>query len=231
MPGLERKLSTQLEHRGESARFVVATLDPLYQDRLEHLGYLGIGNDRFATRWFRYSSNVPRYYERFARSIERMVLQSARLVQIPWQDALLEFLRRVDGSGLHWWLYGSAALAIRGIDVEPGDIDISVSDAELLGTIFDDLLVTPVEHLEGWVAERIGRAYHEAIIEWLSEPDAANDDPAEPLEYGSLMAGRLQTVQWGGHRIRVPPLSVQLASCENRGLADRANLISDAMAR
>jgi hypothetical protein len=192
MPGAERELSTQLERRGESARFVVATFDPLYQDRLEHLGYLSIGDDRFATRWFRYSSSVPRYYERFAGSIERiagsierMVLQSACLVQIPWQDALLEFLRRVDGSGLHWWLYGSAALAVRGIDVEPGDIDISVSDAELLGTIFDDLLVTPVEHLEGWVAGRIGRAYHEAIIEWLSEPHATNDDPTEPLEYGS----------------------------------------------
>ena len=216
MPGVERELSTQLEHRGESARFVVATFDPLYQDRLEHLGYLSIGDDRFATRWFRYSSSVPRDYERFAGSIERMVLQSACLVQIPWQDALLEFLRRVDGSGVHWWLYGSA---------------ISVSDAELLGTIFDDLLVTPVEHLEGWVAERIGRAYHEAIIEWVSEPHAANDDPTEPLEYGSLISSRLQTVQWGGHRIRVPPLSVQLASCENRGLADRANLIRDAMAR
>jgi hypothetical protein len=88
MPDLERELSTQLERRGESARFVVATLDPLYQDRLEHLGYLSIGNDRFATRWFRYSSSVPRYYERFAGSIERMVvLQSACLVQIPWKDA------------------------------------------------------------------------------------------------------------------------------------------------
>jgi hypothetical protein len=149
MPGVERELSTQLEHRGESARFVVATFDPLYQDRLEHLGYLSIGDDRFATRWFRYSSSVSRHYERFAGSIERMVLQSACLVQIPWPDALLEFLRRVDGSGLHWWLYGSAALAVRGIDVEPGDIDISVSDAELLGTIFDDLLVTPVDHSRG----------------------------------------------------------------------------------
>src|SRR6266511_1628768 len=94
-------LTTQIERLGESARFVIAASDQLYQDRLEHLGYLGIGGDRFATAWFRDSPSVPRYYERFAASIEQMVLQNARLVTVPWADALLEFLRRVDGSGLH----------------------------------------------------------------------------------------------------------------------------------
>jgi hypothetical protein len=231
VPAVERELATQLERRRESARFVVAALNPLHQDRLEHLGYLGVGDDRFATRWFRFSPSVPRYYERFAGSIERMVMQSARLVRIPWQGALLEFLRRAEGSGLDWWLYGSAALAVRGIDVEPGDIDIRVSDADLLGKIFEDVAVTPVEHLEGWVAKRIGRAFYEAVIEWLSEPVRTNDDPADPLEYGSLICGRLETVRWRGHRILVPPLPVQLASCEKRGLTDRALLIRDAMAR
>jgi hypothetical protein len=150
-------LTTQIEQVGESTRFVIAASDPLYQDRLEHLGYLGIGNDRFATAWFRHSPSVPRYYEHFAASIEQMVLQSARLVAVPWDDALLEFLRRVDGSRLRWWLYGSAALAIRDINITPGDIDINVDNADLAGHIFNDLLITPVLELEGWVAKRVGR--------------------------------------------------------------------------
>jgi hypothetical protein len=56
-----------------------------------------------------------------------MVLQRARIVPIPWEDALLEFLRRVGRSDLRWWLYGSAALALRGLDVEPGDVHINAS--------------------------------------------------------------------------------------------------------
>jgi hypothetical protein len=73
MPCMKRELVTQIETGGDSARFVVATRDPIYQDRLEHLGYLGIGDDRFATRWFRHSPSVPRHYGHFAASIEQMV--------------------------------------------------------------------------------------------------------------------------------------------------------------
>ena len=224
-----RELTTEIERAGERARFVVGASDRLYQDRLEHLGYLGIGDDRFATRWFRDSLSIPRYYERLAAAIERMVLQSARLVRIPWEEALLELLRRIEGSGLDWWLYGSTALAVRGIEIEPGDIDVNVSDAHLAGCIFDGLLVTPVEELEGWAAKRLGRAFHEAIIEWLSEPHPENDDPAHPCEYGPHVAHRLETVEWRGRRLRVPPLAVQLATCERRGLRDRVQLIRAAL--
>jgi hypothetical protein len=220
----------QLEHRDDAARFVIATSNALFQERLAHLGYLAVGDGRHATRWFAYSPSVPRYFERFAAAIAPMVLQSARLVPIPWEKALLEFLRRVDGSRLDWWLYGSAALAIRGIDVEPGDIDVNVNDAEGLGSLLDDLLITPVEELDRWVARRIGRAFDGAIIEWASDPVAAYDDPAVPLEHGTLVADQLETVTWRGHRILVPPLWVQLARCEQRGLAERANLIRAAMA-
>jgi hypothetical protein len=226
---MPRELTTEIEWVGGHARFVVGASDPRYQNRLEHLGYLGIGDDRFATRWFRESPSIPRYYERFAASIEQMVQQSARLVPIPWEEALCEFLRRIDGSGLHWWLFGSAALAVRGIDITPGDIDLNVSDADQAGSIFDDLLVTPVEELEGWVAKRIGRAFHGAIIEWLSEPHPETDDAASPHEYGPHIARRLESVEWRGYRLRVPPLNAQLATCERRGLTDRVQLIRIAL--
>lgn len=226
---MPRELTTEIERLGERARFVVGASDRLYQDWLEHLGYLGIGDDLFATRWFLNSPSLPRYYERFAASIEQMVLQSAHLVRIPWEEALLELLRRMDGSGLDWWLYGSAALAVRGIEIEPGDIDVNVSDAHRAGCIFDDLLVTPVEELEGWAAKRIGRAFYGAIVEWLSEPHSEIDDPANPREYGPHIAHRLETMEWRGYRLRVPPLTAQLATCERRGLGDRVQLIRAAL--
>jgi hypothetical protein len=220
-----------IEWAGERGRFVVAASGALSGERLEHLGYLGIGDGRFATRWFRASPGLSRYYERFTSSIEQMVLQSARVVAVPWEDALLETLQRLAPTELRWWLYGSAALAVRGIDITPGDIDLNVGDAEIAGYIFDDLLVTPVEDLEGWVAKRVGRAFYGAVIEWLSEPLVENDDPANPHEQGPLVADRLEFVEWRGHEIAVPPLSAQLASCERRGLRERVELIRAAMPR
>lgn len=199
-------LGTEIERAAGRARFVISAADPLFQDRLEHLGYPGIGDDRFATAWFRDSPNVPRYYDRFAASIELMVLQSARLAPIPWEEALLEFLRRVEGSDLGWWLYGSTALAVRGIEITPGDIDINVSDAELAATIFDDVLITPVLELEDWVAKRTGRAFDGVIIEWLSEPHAEMDDPFDPQEQGPHVADHVETVEWRAYRVRLPPL-------------------------
>jgi hypothetical protein len=221
--------STEIERDGERARFVVVASDPLYGPHLEHLGYLGIGDGRFATRWFAAAPSITRYHERFAASIEQMVLQSARVGAIPWEDALLETLRRLTGTELRWWLYGSTALAVRGIDIAPGDIDLNVGDAGLAGRIFDDLLVTPVEDLDGWAAKRVGRAFHGAVIEWLSEPSVEKDDPAKPNEHGPLVADRLEIVEWRGHRFAVPPLSAQLASCERRGLRQRVELIRAAM--
>jgi hypothetical protein len=223
------KLTTEIERVGGRARFVISAADSVSQDRLAHLGYPGVGDDRFATRWFADSARVSGYHEHFASSIRQMVLQSARLVPVPWEKALLEFLRRVDGSGLSWWLYGSAALAVRGIDVAPGDVDVTVSDAHLVGELMDDLLVGPIEELDGWVAKRIGRAFCGAIVEWLSEPYAANDVPGNPREQGPLVERLLETVEWRGYQLRVPPLTAQLATCERRRFTDRVALIRAAM--
>lgn len=224
-----QNLTTKIERASGRARFVVSAIDPLYQDRLEHLGYRGIGADRFVTAWFADAPSVQRYYERFIASIEPMVLQSARLVAVPWEEALLEFLGRVKGSDLGWWLYGSAALAVRGIDVRPGDIDVNVDDADLAGEIFDDLLITPVLELDAWVAKRVGRAFSGAIIEWLSDPHPELDDPVNPHEQGPHVANRVETFEWRGHCVRVPPLSAQLVTCERRGLTNRCELIHAAM--
>jgi hypothetical protein len=223
--------ATEVERVATRARFVISTDDSLYQERLEHLGYLGIDDDRFATVWFADSASVPRFYERFASSIELMVLQSARLVAVPWDAALLEVVRRVESSGLTWWLYGSAALAVRGIEITPGDIDLNVDDAYLAGELFDDLLVTPVLELDAWAAKRVGRAFSVAIIEWLSEPHAHLDNPANPHEQGPYVADRLETIEWRGYQLRVPPLASQLVTCERRGLTDRAELVRAAMRR
>jgi hypothetical protein len=152
-------LRTRVEERDGVARFVIDGADALAAEHLPHMGYEGLGDGRFATRWYRDPAEARRLHPRFAAAIEPMALQCARRAPVPWEDALLDALRRLDGAGLDWWLYGSAALAVRGLAVEPGDIDLHVGDPHRAGRLFDDLLVTPVERLDGWVARWVGRAF------------------------------------------------------------------------
>jgi hypothetical protein len=229
VPGERPALQTAVETAGGAVRFVVTSIDARTRDVLAALGYLPLDERRSATRWFPRSPGIDRYHARFAASIEPMVLQKARCVAVPWERALLEFLRRVQGTRLRWWLYGSAALAVRGLPVEPGDVDVRVDDAALAATLCDDLLVTPVERLDGWVARHVGRAFSHAIVEWLADPHPHLDDAGAPSEQGVFVEPDLETLSWHGHVIRVPPLAAQLRSCEQRGLADRAALIRRAM--
>jgi hypothetical protein len=117
---------------------------------------------------------------------------------------------------------------VRGLDVDPGDLDFVVDDAHIAGRIFGDLLVEPVTRLEGWVAEWGGRAFHGALFEWVANVDPALD--AEPHEQGRAAASRLETVIWCGHRVRVPPLELQLATAIRCGFNERAAKIRQAMA-
>jgi len=227
MADAARKLTTSLRLVGDIAEFIVTTDDPIYQDRIVHMGWRPAGDCSFVRR-LSASQDAERIHENFARHLEEMVLQSARLRPVAWQAALEEFLARVDGTGLSWWLYGNGALVVRGLDVDPGDLDFVVDDAHTAGCIFSDLLVEPVTRREGWVAEWTGRAFHGALFEWVANVDPAVD--AEPHEQGRAAASRLETVIWHGHPVRVPPLELQLATAIRRGLNERAATIRQAMA-
>ncbi len=226
-PEGEADLRAELRLVGDVAEFVVATEQPVYQDRIVHMGWVSAGNGLFVRR-LAAVADVDRIFDNFARHLEEMVLQSARLRPVPWQHALEEFLVRVDGSDLNWWLYGSGALAVRGIDVDPGDLDFVVDDAELAGSIFSDLLVEPVTRLDGWVAEWGGRAFDGALFEWIA--DAHPSGAAQPHEQEPAAAAHLETIRWRGYPVRVPVLAFQLAVAMERGRHDRAALIRAAMA-
>lgn len=219
-------LATTLHVVDGSAHFVVTTRDPICQERIVHMGWQPAGDNSYV-RKLSANGDLTRIHENFRRHVKEMVLQSARLAPVPWDIALEEFLARVSGTGLDWWLYGSAALAVRGIEIVPGDVDFAVDDAHHTGRIFHDLLVEPVTGPLDWVAKWIGRAFHCALFEWSAH--AASAVESAPNEFGRWAADRLETIAWRGHPVRVPRLDVQLAVAVQRGLTDRAAMISQLM--
>ena len=223
----EPGLATSVTIRDGQAVYAVRTSDPLYQERLEHMGFPAAGADRFVRR-LSATGDVLRTHANFARHLPEMLLQSARRRPVPWWQALEVFLKRVESSSLRWFLYGSGALAVRGIDVGPGDLDFRVDDARLAGTLFEDLLVEPVTAMTGWIADSGGRAFSGCLFEWIAGVHADVDHP-DPQEQGPTAAARLERVRWHGHEVPVAPLDLQLAVNRRRGLTDRVRKIHASM--
>ena len=149
---------------------------------------------------------------------------------VPWEKTLLAFLKMVDGKGIDWWLSGSTALAVRGVDVSPNDIDLITdeSGALTLSRVFHDYLFEPIVETKGWICNVFGKAFLYSMIDIAGGVNESADEP-EPSDFGPIAASRLENIGWHGHNIRVPPLILQLRQCERRGLIERARKIRSAM--
>jgi hypothetical protein len=189
---------------------------------------------RDGDEWRRgYPADTPgldRCWQNLTTCAEPMLRQAAGLEPVPWRETLLELCRRTSGREAGWFLAGSAALAVRGVTIEPGDVDLVCSDdgALSLGKIFADALIEPVVFdSSGAISSYWGRAFLTARLEWIGTPRPGVDSPSAS-DFGSIAASRLETVTWEGWQLRVPPLDLQRAVSSRRGLTDRVALI-DAM--
>jgi hypothetical protein len=169
--------------------------------------------------------HLDRAWDNFQRLAEPCLRQTAGLDPVPWAEALAEVCRRLHGAGVPWWLTGSGALAVRGIPVTPGDLDLVVPDeaAHRVGDLLLDGLIEPVAPA-GWFCRWWGRAVLGARVEWVGGVGPAADEP-EATDFGLVAAARLEVVRWRGAEIRVPPLGLQRAVSVRRGLAERVRLI------
>lgn len=80
---------------------------------------------------------------------------------MPWDDALQAVVDRLDGESVSWFLGCSEALAVRGINVQPGDLDLIITgeDAGRIKQVFQDALVQPVIHSPGWLWSWFSRVF------------------------------------------------------------------------
>ena len=159
-----------------------------------------------------------------------MILQAANVHAVPWQEALLALLQRIERQNMNWWLVGSAALAVRGLKIDPHDIDLCVDDASAhsLGQMLEDCLIEPVQDVRGWVCNWFGRAFLHTRIEWVGGVDKHLDED-EVSDFGPIAASRKETITWRGYEIQVPPLDLQLLVSERRGLTNRVKQIKRAL--
>jgi hypothetical protein len=205
--------------------FIVADAETLHAEALRGLYYMPMDGG-YGKIYPADAPGLDAIYRNFETHAEEMVLQMAGLHPVPWEKTLLAFLDVVKHEKIDWFLCGSGALAVRGMKIVPHDLDLVVSDQDSarLASLLAACLIEPHVRVEDWFCNWFARAFVHARLEWVGGVDDRADTP-EVSDFGPTARARLDTVVWHGNEVRVPPLDLQLAVNERRGLRDRVEMI------
>ena len=136
----------------------------------------------------------------------------------PWEQALSAFIEKLAGTGIRWYIHGSAAMAIWGIDVAPRDLNIifpDLSDFDRIRQLFLGETIYPIERCEGWIMGGLGGLFVHANIglAFMNATDVPFD------------MSQLKEVDWMGWKIAISPLEWLKRDNENYGRSERVELI------
>jgi hypothetical protein len=224
-------MRTRYEEVDGRPSFVLSDLTPAEQAACRDLAYEERGRD-FRKIFAATTNGVEEIYARFATVAPRMLGQTTGAEAVPWDFALHALAERLTEFDVDWWLCGSAALAVRGADVTPRDIDVVTDTAGagiLASALCPDLIEPPTES-DAWIARWFGRAFLGARVEWVGDVAPTVDAP-HVTDFGPAAAASLEAIMWEGLQLRVPPLYLQLYSATRRGLEDRVAAIAELFRR
>ena len=105
--------------------------------------------------------------ENFAKYGEVSIKQQLKLLPTPWETALELFIAEVNKLGVDWYIHGSVAMALWGIDVVPKDINVifaNYSDFDKVRAHLCKLAIGPIERCDNWVMSGLGQLFMEATI-------------------------------------------------------------------
>jgi hypothetical protein len=202
----------------------VVDADPGEREALVELGF---GPD-LVRRYPPGTRHVDRVVANLGQGLGEMVRQRMTGTAPGWAGALGDLLDRAGQARVPVAVVGSLALAVRGVDVRPGDIDVitTVEGADALGDSYRDVLVIPVADEPGFGIW--GRAFTGGIcVEWLGNPVRVQEGPW-PLDAQQwTVASPFEEVSWEGRVLRVPPVELMRRIEVLRQRLDRVAAIDD----
>lgn len=213
------------EEENEVVVFRISDFDQKYENVLKMCFYAQEG-DSYTKRYPKSARHLEKIMPYYQEHAQEMFDQVGYFAPIPWEKALFEFSQVMAAKSIDWWLTGSCAVCIRGIPLQPHDVDIMVesADVEKISDSFSDFLIEPIVDTNGWVTKEFGVIFRHARIDIASDPHATLDDP-EPIDCGPYALANLEEVNWKGHTIKVPPLHLSLNVNKRRGRENRVEKI------
>lgn len=218
------------EENNDYIVFKVNDFKSKYESVLEN-SYYTLNNDTYIKKydksWIN-TTNIDSIKANYLNNAEEMFMQMNYEKPTPWEDVLMSFIRKVRGKDIDWWLTGSCALCVRGINVNPHDIDIMLhgKDINKIMEIFEDDMIEPLCNSEGWVTKHFAVLFLKARIDLAFDPQECLDI-SEPSDSGPFAMENLKKVYWRGETISVPPLYLQLNNNKSRGRLDRVKSIEN----
>lgn len=127
--------------------------------------------------WWQIGNNFIRQYdnvmdfaycaENFTKYGEMAVKQQLKILPAPWENALDLFISEIRVLRVDWYVHGSAAMALWGINVTPKDVNVIIpnySDFDKVRNHFYKLAIKPFERCENWVMSGLGDVFLEAVV-------------------------------------------------------------------
>ncbi|MHA2246225.1 MAG: nucleotidyltransferase domain-containing protein [Candidatus Hodarchaeales archaeon] len=218
-------LEINWKDKGNEVIFLINTSKENYRTVLRKLQYPEL-EEGFGRSFSKDIPHLEKYFERFKETAEEMIKQTAGEVPIPWEKAFLTFLELIESEPLHWWVTGSCALALYGVEIIPHDIDLvtDYESASKLGELLENYVYEPVADTKGWFCKWFGRAFLHIRIEWIG---GVFEDGSVQIQkdFGLIAEKQLRFINWRNYRIKVPPLEVLLEQTVRRELRNRAEKI------
>lgn len=208
------KLYVKQMHDWNSYAFFAENVEEAYLDYFKTELWWQLGNNFIKT-----FDNIPDFSycaENFSIHGETAIMQKLKLIPSPWKKALDLLLPEMKKLDIDWYINGSAAMALQGIDVAPTDLNIIVanySDFDKVRQHFYKLAIKPFQRCDNWLMSGLGSIFLEAEIGFAFHNRQANPydmnqlkkisyrgeplflSTLEMLKQDNLAYGRLDRVQ------------------------------------
>lgn len=200
--------------------FFAEDVDEKYWDYFKENLWWQIGNSFIKSfdnvRDFEYCA------ENFTKYGETAIKQKLRLIPAPWEKALDLFISEIQKVGVDWYIHGSTAMKLWGIDVEPKDVNIIIpnySDFDKVRDHFCRFAIRPIERCEDWVMSGLGEVFMEAVISI-----AFHNKELEPYDMN-----KLGKISFKGTDVYVSSLEMLKQDNLNFNRPDRVKAIEEKM--
>jgi len=207
--------------------FTISNFDKKY-DPIFKACFWQEDNGRYFKKFPINSKHLDKIKKHFKRNALEMFSQLGYFSECKWEDALNDFALTMEKEQIDWWLVGSCAACIRGIEFKPHDVDIMVDskDIDRIADVFQKKLIIPIVNTNGWLTKDFGVIFWHARIDIASDPVPELDIP-EPIDCGPYAKEHLEVVEWRGHKIKVPPIDLLLTVNRKRKRFERVKLIEE----
>lgn len=163
--GMNMKIYVKQMYDWNYYAYFAEDVDEKYWDYFKENQWWQIGNS-----FIKSFDNVKDFEycaDNFTRHGETAIKQQLKILKTPWEKALGIFISEIKELGVDWYIHGSVAMALWGINVEPKDLNIIIanySDFDKVRNHFYKYAIRPIERCENWLMSGLGEVFMEAVI-------------------------------------------------------------------